>query len=133
MPVLVLRLFLRVSSDGVGNRCFRPSPALLAAPSDVDVGVGVGPGGVSAAIRASVSFFRWKIRLYVVSGLLGLGGRAGGAACIELVVDRAGDVGVIANVAACVRIGELGRGEGEVEKLKAFEAMDGVTGWEIEP
>jgi len=131
MPVLVLRLFLRVSSDGVGNRCFRPSLALPAAPSDVDVDVG--PGGVSAAVRASVFFFRWKIRLYVVSGLLGLAGRAGGAACIELVVDRAGDVGVMANVAACVKIGELGRGEGEVEKLKAFEAMDGVTGWEIEP
>ena len=48
-------------------------------------------------------------------------------------VDWAGEAGVMANVAACVRIGELGRGEGEAEKLKALEAMDGVTGWDMLP
>lgn len=52
---------------------------------------------------------------------------------MELVVDWAGEAGVMANVAAWVKIGELGRGEGVVEKLKAFEAMDGVTGWDKEP
>ena len=72
--------------------------------------------------------------MYMASGLLGrLAGRAGGAPCIELVVDCAGEAGVMANVAACVRIGELGRGEGEAEKLKALEAMDGVTGWDMLP
>jgi hypothetical protein len=37
----------------------------------------------------------------------------------------------MAKVALCVRIGELGRGDGE--KLKAFEATEGVVGCEYEP
>jgi hypothetical protein len=61
--------------------------------------------------------------LYRNSGLLGgfgvvLSDRPGGAV---------GVAGVMANVAACVRTGELGR---EGEKLKAFEAMEGVVGWD---
>lgn len=129
--MLVLR-FRRVSSEGVGNRSFRPSPELSAAVSGVDAAVG--PGDFALAARISAVLFGWNIRLYKASSLLWvLGGRAGGAACVELVVDWAGEAGVMAKVAACVRIGELGRGEGVVEKLKAFEAMDGVTGWDNEP
>jgi hypothetical protein len=41
----------------------------------------------------------------------------------------AGDAGVMAKVAACVRTGELGR---EGEKLKALEAIEGVVGWDWE-
>jgi len=123
----VLRL-RRASSEGIGNRCFRPSPALSAAASGVDA------GDFALAARISTFLLGWKNRLYTASGALGgLGGRAGAAALIELVVDWAGEAGVMANVAACVKIGELGRGEGEAEKLKAFEAMEGVTGWEMEP
>lgn len=48
-------------------------------------------------------------------------------------LECAGEAGVMANVAAWVRSGELGRGDGEAEKLKALEAMDGVLGWEVEP
>lgn len=130
-PVLVL-LFRRANSE---NRCFRPSSAPPAAPPACGVDVVVAAAGeVALAARISAFLLGWKIRLYIASGLLGrLGGRAGGAPCIELVVDWAGEAGVMANVAACVRIGELGRGEGEVEKLKAFEAMDGVTGCDIDP
>lgn len=131
IPVLVLRL-RRASSEGLGNRNFRPSPELSAAPSGVDAAVGA--GDFALAVLISAFLLGWKIRLYIASGLLGdLGGRAGGAACMELVVDWAGEAGVMANVAACVMIGELGRGEGEVEKLKAFEAMEGVTGCDNEP
>jgi hypothetical protein len=122
-PFMPVEVLLRVSSEGVGNRFFRPSPALPAAPSGVDLEVA--PGDFALIFSSH--------DLYLTSGLLGLGGRAGGAAFIELDTDAAGDAGVIANVAACCKIGELGRGEGEVEKLKAFEATDGVTGWEVEP
>ena len=125
-------LFRRASSE---NRCFRPSSAPPpAAPPVSGVDVVVATGDVALAARISAFLLEWKIRLYIASGLLGrLAGRAGGAPCIELVVDWAGEAGVMAKVAACVKIGELGRGEGEAEKLKAFEAMDGVTGWDMLP
>jgi len=128
-PVLVL-LFRRASSE---NRGFRTSSAPPATPPASGISA-FAAGDVALAARISAFLLGWKIRLYIASGLLGrLAGRAGGAAWIELVVDWAGEAGVMANVAACVRIGELGRGEGEAEKLKALEAMDGVTGWDMLP
>jgi hypothetical protein len=126
MPVLVLLLFLRVSSEGVEKRDLRPSAALPAASLGEEVGAAA-PGDFAPP-------FPPIHNLYLSSGLLGgLDGRAGGAACIELETDAAGDAGVMANVAASNRIGELGRGEGVAEKLNAFEAFEGVTGWDMEP
>jgi len=51
------------------------------------------------------------------------------AAADGLATAVADDAGVMANVAACVRTGELGR---EGEKLKALDAMEGVVGWDWE-
>lgn len=68
--------------------------------------------------------------LYRSSGLLG--GFPGVVVLSDGTAVVAGDAGVMAKVAACVRTGELGR---EGEKLKALEAMEGVVGcdWENEP
>jgi hypothetical protein len=131
MPVLMLRLPPRASSEAGNDRDGLPSPEVLpSAFSGADMLCEL--GDFEPAERMLRPLTPWKSFLYWRSGLLGgLGGRAGCAACLELVVDGAGDAGVMAKVAACVRTGELGRGDGE--KSKAFETTEGVVGCEYEP
>jgi hypothetical protein len=113
-PVLVLRLPLRATEGDL----------LLASGLVLPLASGCSSaalGDFELIDRMNGKFL--NMLLYRNSGLLGgfgvmLSDRPGGAV---------GVAGVMAKVAACVRTGELGR---EGEKLKAFEAMEGVVGWD---
>lgn len=118
-PVLVLLLPFRATEGDL----------LLA--SGLELPLASGCSSAAAAVAALGDFELIDLMngkflnmlLYRNSGLLGgfgvvLSDRPGGAV---------GVAGVMAKVAACVRTGELGR---EGEKLKAFEAMEGVVGWD---